>query len=168
MTVREITALLKSATTMLAAVAGLITGVIALRGAMVATVKADKAQLAANSAGLDVRQLEKETPAGSPAATGSETYIVQLATYQPTSCGTAQEEIDSYRGEFPTAPTLWRDSSGKYVIVGIKAASLDAAKSIQTKAVGMAKEPAHSSNDLGNARVRINPGWTALASCPPS
>ena len=116
----------------------------------------------------DLTQVKTEgeqTIAQRAAAAGS-TIIVQLATYLSADCSSAQQEITGYGGKFVPPPSLWRDAGAKYVVVGIKAASLDQAASLRQAAINLASDPSQKGNDLAHAKVRVDPGWTPLAACP--
>ncbi len=99
-------------------------------------------------------------------ATGADLYVVQLASYLPDNCDVAKEEVDSYRGKFKPDAGLWSASSGKYVVVGIQASSLEEATKLEKQAKDLSSDPGFASNDLRDARARTRPDWKPLGACP--
>ena len=153
---------------LLTAIVGAATAVVALYRAGDASHLAQQAGQAAASADVGVNQLERRTaaaPGAAPAPAPGDLLVVQLASYLTANCDVAQQEINSYRGQFSPAPTLWRSPSGRYVVIGVKAADRDQAATVQAKARDLGQRPPYSVNDLANARTRVNPGWEPLASC---
>jgi hypothetical protein len=150
---------------LITALVGVATGGVALLNSYEAARTARQAGQSASKANVELNQLERASQPQSKSPSSTPEFVVQLATYLPQNCNVAQEEIDSYRSEFAASPTLWRVPGGRAIVVGIKAVSAEQAAQLRAKAIQMASNPRFASNDLGNARVRTNPGWEALRSC---
>ncbi|MBW8640365.1 hypothetical protein K1W69_24450 [Hoeflea sp. WL0058] len=105
-------------------------------------------------------------PRASVISSNDTQIILQMASYSPQYCDTAQEEIEKYGSEaFGRTPTLWLANGAKVVVVGLAADNLEQANQDLTTALKLSKQEKYKSESLDQARIRTNPEWVPLERC---
>ena len=155
--VRSLIELTNAFTPLIAAVAAVL-GAWATVQSLYNTKRGDQA-----ASGLQQLAQQHGANVNHTVSAGANSLVVQIASYLPINCATAQAEIEGYQGKFEVEPRLWQQPASAFIIVGIPAQSAEQAASLKQKAIALS--PSFPQNDLKDAFIRSSASWRQLASC---